>query len=98
MRVRTLLRSPLLLSDAEIDLGCVRVNTSKKQVITVQQGLVELAPREYAIIEYLTVHRGRVVSAEELIEHVWDSEANLFSDAVKVHISNIQRKLVAACS
>lgn len=96
-RVRTLLRSALILNDAEIDLGCVRVNTSKKQVFSMQQDPLDLAPREYAIIEYLTIHRGRVVSAEELIEHVWDSEVNLFSDAVKVHISNIRRKLVAVC-
>lgn len=96
-RVRALLRSSVLLNDTEIDLGPVRVDTLKKSVSARNRGALELAPREYAILEYLAVHRGRAVSAEELIEHVWNSEANLFTDSVKVHISNIRKKLADAC-
>ena len=41
------------------------------------------------------IHMGRPVSAEELLEHVWDSEADPFSNQVKVYISVIRRKLQA---
>lgn len=51
--------------------------------------------REVAILEYLMARRGRPVSAEELLEHVWDSEADPFSNQVKVYISVIRRKLLA---
>ena len=51
--------------------------------------------REFAILEYLMVHMGRPVSAEELLEHVWDREADPFSNQVKVYISVIRRKLQA---
>jgi two-component system OmpR family response regulator len=36
---------------------------------------------------------GRVVSQEELLEHVWNEDANLFTQTVKVHIKNIRMKL-----
>ena len=48
--------------------------------------------REFSILEYLMIHMGRPVSAEELLEHVWDSEADPFSNQVKVYISVIRRK------
>jgi DNA-binding response OmpR family regulator len=37
----------------------------------------------------------RIVSAEELIEHVWDREADLFSNSFKVHINSLKKKLAA---
>ena len=54
---------------------------------------VELTRKEYAILEYLLIHTGRVVSAEELIEHAWDSEADPFSNAFRFHIHSLRRKL-----
>ncbi len=39
---------------------------------------------------------GRVVSQEELLEHVWNEDANLFTHTVKAHINNIRKKLKIA--
>ena len=50
--------------------------------------------REFAILEYLMRNSGRTVSAEELMEHIWDSQADPFSNQVKVYISVIRRKLL----
>lgn len=55
-----------------------------------------LTVKEFAILEYLMRNVGRVVSQEELLEHVWDEQANLFTHTVKVHIKNIRKKLSAA--
>lgn len=46
-------------------------------------------------MEYLLLHKGRVIKLEELIEHVWDSNADTFSNAVRVHMSSLRRKLKA---
>lgn len=94
-RVRALLRSTMVLNDTEIDLGGIIISTLTK-TIKISQIPIDFAPREYSILEYLAVNRGRTVSAEELIEHVWDSDTNMFTDSVKVHISNIRKKLFAA--
>jgi DNA-binding response OmpR family regulator len=56
---------------------------------------LDLTVKEFGILEYLTRNAGKVVSQEELLEHVWDEDANLFTQALKVHINNIRRKLDA---
>lgn len=56
---------------------------------------IELSMREFSILEYLMMNMGRPVSAEELLEHVCDSEADPFSNQIKVYISTIRRKLAA---
>jgi DNA-binding response OmpR family regulator len=54
---------------------------------------IALTIKEFAILEYLVRNVGRVVSQEELLEHVWGENANLFTHTVKVHIKNIRKKL-----
>jgi DNA-binding response OmpR family regulator len=57
---------------------------------------VALTTKEFGILEYLMRNAGRVISQEELLEHVWNEDANLFTHAIKVHINNIRKKLTAA--
>ena len=52
--------------------------------------------KELDILEYLMRNAGRVVSQEELLEHVWCEDANMFTHTVKVHIKNIRKKLSVA--
>ena len=52
-----------------------------------------LTKKEYAILEYLVLHKNRAVDTKELIEHAWDSEADLFPDTLKYHIHAIKKKL-----
>ena len=48
-------------------------------------------------MEYLIINRGRVISAEELIEHIWDNDESMFSNVIKVHLSNLRKKLSQHC-
>jgi DNA-binding response OmpR family regulator len=57
---------------------------------------VALTAKEFAILQYLMHNVGRIVSQEELLEHVWDEDASLFTQTVKVHVKNIRKKLGAA--
>jgi DNA-binding response OmpR family regulator len=52
-----------------------------------------LAAKEFGVLEVLLAAQGRVVSAEELLERVWDEEADPFTTAVKVTVSRLRRKL-----
>lgn len=93
-RVRALLRCDMKQYRNEISCGIFKLNMDAKQVF-VNGTAMELAPKEYAILEYLMINNGKVISSEALIEHVWDSDTNLFTESVKVHISNIRKKLKA---
>lgn len=52
-----------------------------------------LAPKEFGVLELLLASGGRSVSAEELLERVWDEAADPFSQAVKVTVSRLRTKL-----
>jgi DNA-binding response OmpR family regulator len=52
-----------------------------------------LSPKEFAVLELLLGARGAVVSAEELLERVWDEYADPFTTAVKITISRLRAKL-----
>jgi DNA-binding response OmpR family regulator len=52
-----------------------------------------LTPKEFAVLELLLVAQGRVVSAEELLERVWDEMADPFTGTVKVTVSRLRAKL-----
>jgi DNA-binding response OmpR family regulator len=54
---------------------------------------LELAPKEFGVLEVLLAAQGRVVSAEELLARVWDEAADPFTGAVKVTISRLRAKL-----
>jgi DNA-binding response OmpR family regulator len=54
---------------------------------------LELRPKEFGVLEMLLAAEGRVVSAQELLERVWDEAADPFTAAVKVTISRLRAKL-----
>ena len=91
-RVRCLLRRTFTTAPAHLRCGCLKVDTAARQAWC-GQSPVELTRKEYAILEYLLAHTGRVVGAEELIEHAWDSEADPFSNSFRFHIHSLRKKL-----
>ncbi|MFI1678034.1 MULTISPECIES: response regulator transcription factor [unclassified Streptomyces] len=54
-----------------------------------------LTPKEFGVLEYLLAARGRVVSAEELLERVWDEATDPFTTTVKATINRLRPKLGA---
>lgn len=95
-RVRSLLRRNFIQKDTVLKYGALTVDMKAKSVMA-GDGKMELSPKEYMILEYLMMHLGKVISPEELIEHVWHSDANYFTASVKVHVSNLRKKLMENC-
>jgi len=54
---------------------------------------LNLAPKEFGVLEVLLAARGRAVSAEELLERVWDENADPFTAAVKITVGRLRAKL-----
>jgi DNA-binding response OmpR family regulator len=54
---------------------------------------LDLAPKEFGVLELLLAAQGRSVSAEELLERVWDENADPLTAAVKITISRVRAKL-----
>jgi DNA-binding response OmpR family regulator len=66
---------------------------SSLRVVTRGGRPLALNPKEFAVLEVLLGARGAVVSAEEILERVWDEAADPFSQAVKTTISRLRAKL-----
>jgi len=65
----------------------------KENILRKGKEEIQLTNKEMGILEYLLRHKGEIISAEELLEHVWDSEVDMFSDTVKTHIKTLRKKL-----
>ena len=72
--------------------GDLRVDPSQR-VATRAGERLPLSPKELAVLEYLLTAQGRVVSAEELLERVWDEAADPFTTTVKATINRLRAKL-----
>jgi DNA-binding response OmpR family regulator len=71
--------------DLVLDPGQHRVSRGGREI--------ELAPKEFGVLELLLAAQGRCVSAEELLARVWDEEADPFTNAVKITVSRLRAKL-----
>ena len=54
---------------------------------------IDLTTKETGVLEYLLRNKGRLVSTEAILEHVWDQEVDLFTDTVKTHIKTLRQKI-----
>jgi len=65
----------------------------ERNIVKNAENEIELSNKETAILEYLIRNKGKIVSTEELLEHVWDSEINTFTETVKTHIKTLRKKI-----
>lgn len=91
-RVRALLRRSLLGSSMEVAYGPLRFDTTGRR-LTVNDQLLELSAREMAVLEVLIQRAGRVVSKEQLIEHMYGWEEEVSHNAIEVNVHRLRKKL-----
>ena len=94
-RVRALLRRGATVLPQVLHVGDVSIDTAGQRVT--RHGVrIPLTTKEYALLEYLARHAGRVVGREELSAHVWDDNHDPWSNAMEVCIARVRRRLAAA--
>jgi DNA-binding response OmpR family regulator len=91
-RVRALGRRAAVPLPPVLECGAIRLDPSSRVASRAGQRLI-LSAKEFAVLEYLLASAGRVVSAEELLERVWDEAADPFTTAVKQTIFRLRAKL-----
>lgn len=91
-RTRALLRRDAGGGSAELEVGDVRLDTARRTARRGERHL-RLTNKELGVLEYLMHRPGHVVPAEELLEHVWDENADPFTQTVRVTVGTLRRKL-----
>ncbi|MBJ6360377.1 response regulator transcription factor [Paenibacillus sp. GCM10012307] len=94
-RIRNLLRMAYVQHGNEITCDGLHLNIATKMV-SFQDEKLPLTKKEYAILEYMMLHKGQVISPERLLNHTSDSDADFFPDTLKYHIHSIKKKLADA--
>lgn len=92
LRIHALVARNSLHKDTKLCAANITLDTYKKQVL-MDGEVVTLNAKEYGILEYLLRNKGRIVSQEELLEHVWDREVDLFTQTVRTHIKTLRKKI-----
>jgi DNA-binding response OmpR family regulator len=80
------------VSSAVIEVGDLRLDAAAHRAWRAGREL-RLTPREFSMLRYFMHHPGRTVTAEDLLEHVWDAHADPFTASVRVILSRLRRKL-----
>ncbi|RSM59391.1 DNA-binding response regulator [Actinoplanes sp. ATCC 53533] len=91
-RIRALLRRDTAGTSSVLTVGEVVLDVAR-HVATLRGERLTLTPKEFGVLEYLMIRPGHVVSSEELLEHVWDANADPFTQTVRVTVGTLRRKL-----
>src|SRR5215470_15444547 len=90
-RVRALLRrgqpAPERLQVADLSLDCIRRKVARSSES------IDLAPKEFGILEYMMRNRGRPLSRTMIVEHVWDMDYDGLTNIVDVYIRHLRSKI-----
>jgi two-component system, OmpR family, response regulator len=91
-RLRALIRRSASEAQPRLEIGQVAIDMTARTV-TRSDEAVPLTAREYALLEYLALHRGKLVTRTTLYEHLFDENDNTLSNLLDVHVSNLRKKL-----
>jgi len=91
-RVRALIRRNHQVKDPVIRVRDLEIDTSSRSVKRAGQP-IQLTPREYALLEFLAFHRGKVATRTMIWEHLYDEQDESTSNVVDVYIRYLRNKI-----
>jgi len=91
-RIRAIVRRPAVSLPPVLERGDLTLDPNSRVALRAGRRL-DLSPKEFGLLEYLLAAGNRVVSAEELLERVWDEAADPFTTAVKQTMRRLRLKL-----
>lgn len=91
-RLRALIRRSASQAESRLEIGEVCIDMSARTVSRRREPVI-LTAREYALLEFLALHRGKVVTRTMLYEHLFDENDSTLSNLLDVHVSNLRKKL-----
>jgi two-component system copper resistance phosphate regulon response regulator CusR len=91
-RLRALMRRMPELLPSEMRIDDLVIDTRSQRVTRGGQRIA-LTSKEYALLEFLARHAGRVVGRAELTDHVWDEHHDPLSNAIEVYVNRLRKKI-----
>ena len=93
-RINAVIKRSSLNKEENMTFGDNTVYSERNVVVDGKKNReIVLTNKEMGILEYLLRSKGDIISSEELLEHVWDREIDMFSETVKTHIKTLRKKI-----
>ena len=91
-RIWALLRRTSEKKENILEILNIRLFIDQEKV-EIESKEIELTKKEYMILEYLMRNKGQLLSRNQILEHAWDRNADIFSNIVNTHIKNLRKKI-----
>lgn len=91
-RIHAVLRRPRTLGSDTLTIGDITLD-AKRHTVYKDETEVYLTRKEFLLLEYLMRNQGTVLSRGMILEHVWDMNADPFSNTIETHIMTLRKKL-----
>lgn len=94
-RIKAVARRPASMEDNLLTLDDLTLDRNKQKVTRGKKGIY-LTRKEFALLECLMRHSGKVVSRGVILENVWGTDSDPFSNTIEAHVLNLRRKIDTA--
>jgi DNA-binding response OmpR family regulator len=91
-RIRALLRRSSKNKGNLLTASDLKINLDKEQVYAGGKE-IKLTKKEFMVLEYLLRCKGQIISRNQILEHAWDRNVDIFTNIVDTHIKNLRKKL-----
>jgi len=91
-RIRALMRRSSKNKENLFSYREIKLDLDKEQVFAGDKE-IHLTKKEFMILEYLLRHKSQLISRNQLLEHAWDRNVDIFTNIVDTHIKNLRKKL-----
>lgn len=91
-RIRALSRRPKQSMNNKLSINNLTLD-ARSFLVSRNKHVIHLSGKEFSVLEYLMRNQGKVITKQQLIDHVWDFDANVLLNTVEVTIRNIRSKI-----
>ncbi|MFA5080548.1 MAG: response regulator transcription factor [Candidatus Paceibacterota bacterium] len=91
-KIKVLSRRQNKIIENLLQIKNIIIDRNEKKVIINKKEIL-FTHKEFDILELLASNKGRIISRKEILERIWDSNIDIFSNTIETHISNIRKKI-----
>jgi DNA-binding response OmpR family regulator len=91
-KIRAIWRRPPLIRKEKTKIGNLEIDEGS-QIAKRGGKMLRLTRKEFALLSYLAQNQSRIVSRSQILENVWDINADPFSNTIEAHMANLRKKL-----
>lgn len=95
-RIRSVIRRNTQNALPILTIGDLIVKPAE-HIATANKTALNLTAKEFAVLEYLAQHSGQIITRTMLMDHIWGSDFETFSNVIDVYIGNLRRKIEKHC-